>query len=949
VATDVRVQNELLEREAELARLEAVVDAAASRSGEAVFVEGVAGIGKSRLVAAARAAADSRGLRVLFARGAELETDFPFGVALQLFEPTVRHAADADRNELFDGAAALARPLFAKAPAAAPAAADPAFGLIHGLYWLCQNLAERAPVVLFVDDLHWADRASLRFLLYLAQRLDELPIAVVAAVRSGEGDGIDELDRLRAHPAVARVLPSALSAGAVGRLVEQALPGAGPAFCAVCSRLTRGNPFLLRELTAQILDERIEPTDDGAARLAGVAPTSIVRAMVVRLARLHPDAGMLLRAGAVLGDETPSHRAATLAGLSQSRTAAAADALAAADLLAARDPLAFTHPIVRAAMYDDIPLHQRQALHLTAARILSDDSAPAESVAAHLLNAGDCGGHRDWAVASLGDAAARARGRGAPGSALGFLRRALALCADTAERAALLLETAETEAAIGDPAAAEHAREAADGLDDPRAKARAWLAVGRAEHGRGRYGEAAESFRAGLEAIGDRTCEATAALRAGLASASSMGLAGTPEALSLLGGVVERARASRPAPAERPLLAHIALARAFAGGRADEIRMLAELAYGDGALIREQTSDAEAVYLVTAVLHFADAIDRDLDVLDVALADARRRGSIMAYATASFCRSVPALHAGRLAEATADAEAALDGRRYGWEMYWAAACGVAALCHTERDDRDAAYRMLGLVDLQRQEPSQSLAVYLLHRGAVRQAWGDSAGARDDTLAAGGPLAAAGFDLPAFVPWRSQAALAAHHLGHADQAAELAVAELEMARAFGAPRSLGMALRVSGLVTGGDGGVDLLREAVRVLEGSESVLERARALVDLGAALRRANHRAEAREPLRSGWQLAVEMGAARLAAIATEELTATGERAPARRDRDRDALTAGEMRVARLAADGMTNKQIAQALFVTVKAVEWHLGHAYPKLGIRSRRELSGVLASFQT
>ena len=287
----------------------------------------------------------------------------------------------------------------------------------------------------------------------------------------------------------------------------------------------------------------------------------------------------------------------------------------------------------------------------------------------------------------------------------------------------------------------------------------------------------------------------------------------------------------------------------------------------------------------------------------------------------------------------------MEGQRYGWEMYWAAACGVAALCHTELGDRDAAFRAIELVDLEQQAPSQSLAVYLLHRSCVRGAWGDARGARADALASGGPLAAAGFDLPAFTPWRSQAALAAYQLGDRDQAASLAADELRMARAFGAPRTLGVSLRAAGLVTEGDGGIDLLREAVGVLDRSEAILERARTVIDLGAALRRANHRADARKPLRDGLRLADELGAARLAAIAADELAATGERAPARRDRNRDTLTASELRVARLAAEGLTNKQIAQALFVTVKAVEWHLGNVYRKLVIDGRRGLAQALA----
>ena len=315
MTTDVRVQDELLERDAELSHLAAVLDATAGGSGRAALIEGVPGIGKTRLLLSARDEASRRSLRVVTARGAELESEFAFGVVLQLLEGIVRGSAPTQRQELFDGAAALAAPLFAGEPVATSPGADPSFSLIHGLYWLCQNLAEDAPLVLLVDDVHWADRPSLRFLLYLAQRLDELPIGLVATLRTSEADAPDELDRLRAHPAVSRLQPSALSADAVTGLVERALPDAAPAFAASCAELTRGNPFLLRELLTQLVADEIAPTADSAARLAGVAPTSIVRTLVVRLARLDRAAGELLRATAVLGDGAPAGRAATLADL----------------------------------------------------------------------------------------------------------------------------------------------------------------------------------------------------------------------------------------------------------------------------------------------------------------------------------------------------------------------------------------------------------------------------------------------------------------------------------------------------------------------------------------------------------------------------------------------------------------------------------------------------------
>jgi DNA-binding CsgD family transcriptional regulator len=195
-----------------------------------------------------------------------------------------------------------------------------------------------------------------------------------------------------------------------------------------------------------------------------------------------------------------------------------------------------------------------------------------------------------------------------------------------------------------------------------------------------------------------------------------------------------------------------------------------------------------------------------------------------------------------------------------------------------------------------------------------------------------------------VPWRSWAAEGLRLLDRNEEARALAEEELKLARRWGDPHAIGAALRVLGLVEGGTAGIGLLHEAVEVLAGSEARLERARALVDLGAALRRANQRTEARERLREGVDLAGRVGALGLAERGNEEIAATGARPRKVLRTGLDALTASERRVAQLAAEGMTNKEIAQTLFVTMKTVEVHLTSAYRKLEISSRVQLDKAL-----
>jgi DNA-binding CsgD family transcriptional regulator len=193
--------------------------------------------------------------------------------------------------------------------------------------------------------------------------------------------------------------------------------------------------------------------------------------------------------------------------------------------------------------------------------------------------------------------------------------------------------------------------------------------------------------------------------------------------------------------------------------------------------------------------------------------------------------------------------------------------------------------------------------------------------------------------------RTRAPLALLALGNRDDARRRAIAELDRARAFGLPRPLGVALRTLGVVEGGGAGIELLRESVSALEGSPGRLEHARALIDLGAALRRANQRAQARLPLREGLELARRCGALAVAGRAREELLATGERVAPVTLIGPESLTPSERRVADMAARGLANREIAQALFVTVKTVEAHMSHVLSKLDITSRRELKEALA----
>jgi DNA-binding CsgD family transcriptional regulator len=235
---------------------------------------------------------------------------------------------------------------------------------------------------------------------------------------------------------------------------------------------------------------------------------------------------------------------------------------------------------------------------------------------------------------------------------------------------------------------------------------------------------------------------------------------------------------------------------------------------------------------------------------------------------------------------------------------------------------------------------------LLARGRLRAAQRRLDAALADMRAAGDIALRIGATSPSSLAWRSDAALVHVALGEHEPAPRLAREELDLARGFGAPRTLGVALRAAGVVVGGPEGEELLREAVVTLDGAGAALESTRALVDLGALLRRVNRRADARELLREGLDIAHHAGAALVADQAEIELRATGAKPRRARLTGVEALTASERRVAELAAQGLTNREIAQALFVTARTVEGHLTRTFQKLDLRSREDLPPSLAA---
>ncbi|MDW5598822.1 AAA family ATPase, partial [Conexibacter stalactiti] len=344
----------LLERDAEVARLRRALAAATDGAGGVTVLAAPAGLGKTALLEAALAEAAANGLRPLTARAGELEQEFAFGVVRQLVEPAVVAASDEERARLLSGAARRAATVLDLEP---DAALDrDVHATLHGLYWLLLNLAADGPLVLAIDDLQWADEPSLRCLAYVARRLEGVPLAIVATMRTEAAGGRVELpdaatdsasavaataarltaiEELLAGPGAERIEPAPLSVEAVAELLERALGRPSePAFATACRAHTAGNPFLLSEVVAELAAEGVAPTAARAAELERIVPTRVGETLRRHLARLAPDARALAAAVAVLGEGAELPVAAELAALGRARAAVVAAELVGAQVLA---------------------------------------------------------------------------------------------------------------------------------------------------------------------------------------------------------------------------------------------------------------------------------------------------------------------------------------------------------------------------------------------------------------------------------------------------------------------------------------------------------------------------------------------------------------------------------------------------------------------------------------
>lgn len=939
VRTEEVPGGDLLERDGQLSMVDEAIGAAISGAGRTSLIEGPAGIGKTSILDVAARRAVDRGVLVLGARGVEVEAGLPWSVAVQLFENV------ADGGLDFSGAAGLARSVFEPRTEGGREQPDP-FPILHGLHWLVSNLADARPVLVIVDDIHWADPQSLRFVSYLSRRIGSIRVSILLAARTGEPEATELLGHLRDDPATSAVSLDPLGDDAIEEIVASRIPGSEPVFRSALAARISGNPFLCDQLVHQVLEEDIPPTADGVPLLRGLLPDGVRRGIAGRLRRLGGEAESVAAAVAVLGAGATVDLVGRLVELDAGTTVGWLDLLVAADVLALGPQPRFVHPVVGEAVEEGLGIAARRSLHMAAAHLLHHDRRAAGEVAMHLLAAEEIR-RPPWGVPTLREAAAEAMRRGAPERAALLLDRALEEAGSN--DAALLLEVAHAHATLQRPRAVELFGAALALSEDPGQRIVALAGMARSEY---MAGDTAAAVRLGRSALESVPPGEGGTIEAEVLSFISVAARAHPELLSDYPDILKQTRLDpdgSPTTAEFVRLAFDAMDLALRGeaiaatARAARARAVAPPEDGPVSLV---TWGILAFTLIN-LGHYRQAEEIAERMLDQGRAAGDRFVAGLGYEMRANARWA----GGDIVDALAETEwiAERFGGRWETSTIPIRAFRSLALLEAGRDEDAAA--ILDVPETLEATIHGSWAWLWLPYGRAHLAFssGDLEQAVIQARLAGERQAA--MEVPNYenLFWRPLAARALSHLGRTVEAAALSAEFVEVTTSLGTPRAAAIARATDAAIDGGPRGQERLLDAIDELDSIGAELDAARARLDLGMLLRRLRRAREARGPLAEAIDIGGHLGAKRLAAEAEEQLRLAGGRPRRLALTGVGSLTPAQRRAAELAAKGLSNPEVAQALFVTVRTVETHLTATYGKLGIESREELRGALEAGAT
>ncbi|MGW3045601.1 AAA family ATPase [Kitasatospora sp. NPDC001159] len=912
-----------------------------------VLVQGGWGSGKTSALRAVLAGAREEAATYVVSASADpLECDLRYATVRQLFERLVADGTDSPYGGRTPGSALCPAPWEPRPNGPSDLMAGQDAAALRDLYRLAAHLTSQGRLLVAVDDLQWSDAASLHWLRYLLHRAHDLPLVVIAALgpedaRSNSA-GIAAVVPLFQH----RLTLGGLSHEAVGSLAEEVLGEAPePSFTAACRDATGGNLLFVDALLRGARASGRPVGADLAPRITDLVPADLGPAVLARIEGVAPHTTAAAEAVAVLGGSPTVDLLAAVTGLTQPQIEDAAHMLVRAGCLARTDEgLSFHHDALAAAIASAVLPSRRMDLHIRAARFLLSQGAALEQVAGHLLHSplGD-----PWVPQVLTRAAATAGERGDTGKATAFLKRALREELPEEARASLLTSLGRLELSSSVPVAVRNLERSLELSRDPADKAVAARGLAGAMLVLDRYPDAVEALRRTGEDLRETDSVDAMCLEVDLIH---IVLTNTVPAPAVVRRLMELDISdAADARVRRHLAALLSLRAVMVGQSPKEVVHLARLALSQGA--DPMADDSVVYYDAVLSLRAAGETELALEYTAAAACKARARGSVLGHVMAMGVRAYTHCWTGSLRECQDDAMSALEelsgigiGPRHSFSVF-----AIATLTDSlvKQEKHEEAEELLRRGDLSGELNANWVNDYVLMvRGRLRVAQGRLEEGLADFLLCGERTCGRGLHSPAVHPWRSEAALVHAALRQSEAARSLAEEELTLARVWGVPETVGVALHAMGTVVGGQEGLDMLREAVELLGGAPAHLRYAQALADCGGLTRKAGRLAEARPLLQKAVSVAHECGATPLADRALAELRAVGDRPRGRSFHGVGALTATERRVANLAAEGMSNREIARHLFVGLRTVELHLTNVYGKLAIDGRAGLAHALSS---
>ncbi|MGC0318886.1 AAA family ATPase [Kitasatospora acidiphila] len=910
--------------------------------GSLLLYSGKAGMGKTTMLQQIRALAGAQGITVLSGRAGEQRIKEPFHLLRQLLLGELAGLPAEELDEVLGEWHAVAGPALGLVPPTGEDL-DPQ-SVQQGLDVVMTQLARvRAPLVMLVDDLQWADQESLVWLESLAVRCPELPLLLAIAWRTGElPDRVRGFRSLVAGNSHRHLEFQGLTPPAVGKLVREIFQDAEDSFIRQVWAVTDGNPFLVNALLAKVRESGIEPVQENMPLLHDLAAEAQGMDGDYWMGKLSIEALKFAQAAAMLDTEILPRVATRIAALSPATAASAIAELRRHQVLTgpADGPLEFVHPLLATSLYQSIRPAIRTAMHGKAAVELENAGRPLVESSRHLLETYP--DDEREVVVKLRRAAREHLAVGAPDAAVRCLERALAEPPEDEIRARVIYELACATLLTDPVATANQLKLALDTVPGLPADLRvdAVFRLSEVLAHSGRLGEATDLTLAEAQRTDPGPGRTRLAVAHFMWAAFQRDEADGPGRSSRLADLASgmpgddvNARAARALRAWDLTLRGSSVTRvqALLDSALDQGRLPAELGW---------TTNPWGLELpgIIALTHiYTDRLDRAEQLIDDAIwafGVAGWEGAHLGIAV--FLMGLAKFRRGALAEAEVELRNALRiARRVGPDLplQWDAV-GVLADTLLARGRVEEARKLAA--DYSFAPPYHPDAIVLPDAatlyGKLLLAQRDREGAAGVLRGVGEQLTARGWHNTIWAPWAGHLAQALYP-ERPEEARELAEWHVQRARIFGVASAVGSALRMNAAVVEGQRAVELLAEAVAVLGTSPAAYEHACALVDFGAALRRAGRLAEATEQLHQGMELAVLCNADGLVHRARRELNAAGLRPNLPRSTGRDALSRNEWRVAELIVDGLTPSQIAERLDVPVSLINRRIAAVHRKTG----------------